>query len=88
MKNNNKNALMELSQTLKTFIGREHDLEAAKTLQTKLFEIARDNEMEPKEFFVLLYRILINSDRGPKIGSYVLDLGIERSCDMINRYLN
>jgi lysyl-tRNA synthetase class 1 len=88
MNNNNKNALMELSQTLKSFIGREHDLEAAKTLQTKIFEIARGNGMEPKEFFVLLYRILINSDKGPKIGSYVLDLGIERSCGMIDRYLH
>jgi lysyl-tRNA synthetase class 1 len=79
---------MELSQVLKTFIGHEHDLEAAKTLQTKIFEIARNNEMEPKEFFMLLYRILINSDRGPKIGSYVLDLGIERCRSIIGRYLN
>ena len=88
MNNKNKKALMELSQILKTFIGCEHALEAAKTLLTKIFEIARNNEMEPKEFFMLLYRILINSDRGPKIGGYVLDLGIERSRAMIDRYLN
>jgi len=34
-----------------------------------------------------LYRMLINADRGPRIGNYVLDLGIDRTCTMLERYL-
>jgi lysyl-tRNA synthetase class 1 len=43
--------------------------------------------MEPKELFTLLYKILINSDRGPRIGNYVLDLGVERTNNILQKYL-
>ncbi len=62
-------------------------LETPKNLQSKVFDIARNNAMEPKEFFILLYKMLINSDRGPRIGNYALDLGIERTCNILQRYL-
>jgi lysyl-tRNA synthetase class 1 len=43
--------------------------------------------MEPKEFFTLLYRMFLNADRGPRIGNYFLDLGIDRATGVLQKYL-
>jgi lysyl-tRNA synthetase class 1 len=59
----------------------------AKDLQSKVFDVARNNGMEPKEFFTLLYRMFLNAERGPRIGNYFLDLGIERAASVLQRYL-
>lgn len=80
-------AMREILDAIRSFIGSEHDPETPKNLQARVFEIARNNQIEPKEFFRLLYRILINADRGPRIGNYVIDLGLERTCQILEKYL-
>ena len=87
MKDNYKKAILDLIQTMNAFIGYEQKPESPKTLQSKVYDIARNNGMEPKELFTLLYKMLINSDRGPRIGNYILDLGIERTNNTLQRYL-
>ena len=72
---------------MNAFTGSEQKPESPKTLQSKVYDIARNNGMEPKELFTLLYKMLINSDRGPRIGNYILDLGIERTNNILQRYL-
>jgi lysyl-tRNA synthetase class 1 len=59
----------------------------AKNLQSKVFDVARNNGIEPKEFFTLLYRMFLNADRGPRIGNYFLDLGIDRATGVLQKYL-
>jgi len=88
MKENHGKAIKELIQTLKSFLGSEQESDAPKNLQSKIFNIARTYEIEPKEFFTLLYRMLLNADRGPRLGNYALDLGIERTCDILERYIS
>ena len=88
MKENYGKATKELIQTLKSFLGSEQESDAPKNLQSKIFNIARTYEIEPKEFFTLLYRMLLNADRGPRLGNYALDLGIERTCDILERYIS
>ena len=87
MNPNYKQAIAELIDVLKLFIGSEKKPEASKDLQSKIFGIARNNGMEPRELFILLYRMLINSDKGPKLGTYILDLGIEQTSTILQRYL-
>jgi lysyl-tRNA synthetase, class I len=87
MKENYNKAIKELVETLKSFVGSEHESEAPKNLQSKIFNIARNNQMEPKELFTLLYKMLLNTDRGPRLGNYALDLGIERTCNILERYI-
>jgi lysyl-tRNA synthetase, class I len=87
MRDNYKKAILDLIQALNTFIGSEQKPEAPKNLQSKVYDIARNNGMEPKELFTLLYKMLINSDRGPRIGNYILDLGIERTNNILQQYL-
>ncbi|MCI0557668.1 MAG: lysine--tRNA ligase [Nitrososphaera sp.] len=83
-----RKALNELLQALKPFSGLTDTQDNAKNLQSKVFDVARNNGMEPREFFTLLYRMFLNADRGPRIGNYFLDLGIGRTTEVLERYLN
>jgi lysyl-tRNA synthetase class 1 len=87
VKDNHKKAILDLIQAMNSFIGYEQEAEAPKNLQSKVYDIARNNGIEPKDLFTLLYKMLINSDRGPRIGNYILDLGIPRTINILQRYL-
>jgi lysyl-tRNA synthetase, class I len=84
---NEKKALTELVETLRSYVGAEDKQNTPLEVQTKIFEIARNNEVQPKDFFRLLYNIILHSDRGPRLGNYVIDLGIQRTCEILNASL-
>jgi lysyl-tRNA synthetase class 1 len=46
-------------------------------LQKEIFQIAKKSGMEIQEFFKLIYRIILNSDRGPRLGPYIIESGKE-----------
>jgi lysyl-tRNA synthetase class 1 len=83
-----RKALQELIEAIRPFAGLPDSPDNAKNLQSNVFSIARANGIEPKEFFALLYRMFLNTDRGPRIGNYLLDLGIDRATSLVNRYLH
>jgi len=58
-----------------------------KIIQSSIFETARRNGIEPKEFFRLLYMLLIGSDHGPRLGTYIVDVGREKVISILSRYL-
>jgi lysyl-tRNA synthetase class 1 len=80
-------AVRELIEAMRPFTGLPDTPDDAKRLQSNVFSIARANDIEPKEFFTLLYRMFLNSEKGPRIGNYILDLGVERATTMLKRYL-
>jgi lysyl-tRNA synthetase, class I len=82
-----RKAVQELIEAIGSFTGLPDSPESAKDLQSKVFSIARENGIEPKEFFALLYRMFLNADRGPRIGNYLLDLGVDRATSLLKRYL-
>jgi len=63
-----KLAIKELIETIR----REKDGEK---LQTKVFEIARNRGIKPRKFFKLIYRIILNQNRGPRLGPYIIHRG-------------
>ena len=81
-----KIALTELVTTLRSFVNKE-DNNMANNIQTLIYETSKKHGIEPKNFFRLLYQILINSERGPKLGNYLVDLGIDRTSEIIEKYL-
>ena len=81
-----KEALTELIAYLKTYKEQEYD-NLSNYIQTLIYETSKKYEIQPKDFFRLLYKILINSDRVPKLGNYLVDLGINRACEIIEKYL-
>ena len=87
LSNLHRKAIQELIEAIRPFTGLPDSPDNAKKLQSNVFSIARTNGIEPKEFFALLYRMFLNTDRGPRIGNYFLDLGIDRATNVLNRYL-
>jgi len=83
---NYNQALRELVSHLRAYKEQEYDT-MSNYIQTLIYETSKKFEIQPKDFFRLLYRILINSDRGPKLGNYLVDLGIKRACEIIEKYL-
>jgi lysyl-tRNA synthetase, class I len=84
---NEKNALSELIDTLRSYIGSEGGQNTPLLIQTKLFEIARNNGVQPKDFFRLIYKLILRTDRGPRLGNYVVDLGIQRTREILTEHL-
>ncbi|MEM2855959.1 MAG: lysine--tRNA ligase [Candidatus Nitrosocaldaceae archaeon] len=68
---NEINAIKGLINVLKN----ENDI---KIIQSSIFDIAKSNNIEPKEFFRIIYNILLGSDKGPRLGNYISDMGKEK----------
>jgi len=51
--------------------------ELAQEIQSVIFNNAKSNNLQPREVFRLFYQILINSERGPRLGNYIADLGLQ-----------
>ncbi|MEJ7642612.1 MAG: lysine--tRNA ligase [Candidatus Nitrosocosmicus sp.] len=54
-------------------------------VQTIIFQKSKENGIQPKDFFRLFYRILINVDKGPRLGNYIVDLGIKNVIHKIEK---
>ncbi|MCD6240795.1 lysine--tRNA ligase [Candidatus Bathyarchaeota archaeon] len=65
-----KNAIKQLIEVLKTE-------ESAEKIQNIIFQIARENEMKPSDFFKILYTILLGAPKGPRLGPYIIAMGRE-----------
>jgi lysyl-tRNA synthetase class 1 len=63
-----KPAIQELIQ----LIEREKDGEK---IQKDVFLIAKKHGLQPPEFFRIVYHILLNQDRGPRLGPYIIERG-------------
>ncbi len=79
LKDNEYKALREFREMLLNI----KELEP-KEIQSNIFTIARGNNIDVSDFFKLLYNILLNSDKGPRLGNYIADLGNEGIKDIIN----
>jgi len=44
-------------------------------LQNKIFEVAKSQRIKPTKFFGLIYKIILNRERGPRLGPYIIDRG-------------
>ena len=42
-------------------------------IQNEIFEIAKSNDMKPRILFQLMYQILLGSNKGPRLGKYIID---------------
>lgn len=56
-------------------------------LQNAIYEIAKSNGVQPKDFFKTLYQIILASDRGPKIGPFIIDIGRKKVAQTLLEYL-
>ncbi len=64
-------------------------LDAEKTpedIQNTIYQIAKSNDIQPKDFFKLLYQIILGTSRGPKIGPFISDIGRKQVAKTLSEY--
>ncbi len=60
----------------------------ADQIQTAVFEVARKNNVEPRQFFRALYMTLLGSPAGPRLGPYIVAMGRQNVVDALKRALS
>lgn len=70
----------ELLDQFLALIQRETDAEA---LQTGVYDLARENNIPAKDLFRLLYQVLLGKPSGPRIGSFVAQMGAVRIAKLV-----
>ena len=75
-----KNALRQLADIL----SKDEKIE---DLQNSIYNIAKENQVQPRDFFRILYQIILSADRGPKIGPFIEDIGKKKVAESIKKYL-
>jgi lysyl-tRNA synthetase class 1 len=53
--------------------------------QSAVFEVARAKEIRPREFFQLLYKILLGQSRGPRFGPFVATMGRDKVTEELEK---
>jgi len=76
-----KTAITTLSETLKT----EDDPDK---IQNAIFNAAKANGLQPRDFFKALYMILMGAPQGPRLGPYVLAMGKQNVIAALQRALS
>ena len=61
--------------------------EKTEDLQNSIYSIAKENQVPPKDFFKILYQIILSTNRGPKIGPFIEDIGKKKVADIISKYI-
>lgn len=79
---NERVALTELRELVNTRL----ETMSEKEIQDEIYAIARNSSLEPKDFFVTLYRVLVDAEKGPRLGGFLKTLGRERVLAILARY--
>jgi lysyl-tRNA synthetase class 1 len=77
----------EQKVALKMLIERIENITDADSIQMAIFETAKTNQMKPRDFFKTLYQILLNTNRGPKLGPYISTMGVQNVIKSLNKNL-
>jgi lysyl-tRNA synthetase class 1 len=56
-------------------------------MQAMVFDAARDNGADPKDFFRAIYEVLLGQERGPRFGTFAKLVGKDRAAEMIREKL-
>lgn len=59
----------------------------ADDLQNVIYRTAKSNGVQPREFFQALYKIILNTTRGPRLGPLILDIGARRVGEKIREHV-
>ncbi|XES76961.1 MAG: lysine--tRNA ligase [Candidatus Bathyarchaeia archaeon] len=88
----------EIKETQVTFSAQEKqaitalvlalaDKEDPDDIQNAIFTAAKSNGLKPRDFFKLLYTVLMGAPQGPRLGPYVLAMGKQNVVSALQRVL-
>jgi len=75
------------AKAIKLLIQRIRIEESPEEIQGSIFDVARQNNLNPKEFFKKLYMILLGAPSGPRLGPYVVAMGRENVVKALEKAL-
>jgi lysyl-tRNA synthetase class 1 len=81
LKEEERKALTELVSVLST-------TEDPDMIQNGIFNAAKNNGLQPRDFFRTLYTILMGAPQGPRLGPYVLAMGKQNVTNALQRILS
>ncbi|MBT5842850.1 MAG: lysine--tRNA ligase, partial [Thaumarchaeota archaeon] len=61
--------------------------EEPEDIQNTIYQIAKSNDVQPKDFFKILYQIILGTSRGPKIGPFISDIGTKQVAKTISEHI-
>jgi lysyl-tRNA synthetase class 1 len=80
LEKNEREAIEKLIEVIK----KENESEE---LQREIFKIAERCKIKPSKFFSLIYRIILNSERGPRLGPYIIERGKDEIIEKLKKRL-
>ena len=82
----NKSIFLDIINVLENEIT---ETSSAEDIQTFLYEVGKNHNFENlKEFFKLVYQVLLGQDQGPRLGSFIKLFGIRESIDYIKELID
>ncbi|MCS5528035.1 MAG: lysine--tRNA ligase [Nitrosopumilus sp.] len=74
-------------KALSILVAALEEEEEPEDIQNTIYQIAKANEVKPKDFFKILYQIILGTSRGPKIGPFITDIGRKQVAKTLSEYL-
>ena len=82
---NKKIIFEDIIQLLEKEIINDH---SAEDIQTMLYEVGKKHKFENlKDFFKLVYQVLLGQEQGPRLGSFIKLYGVRETIDSIKKIL-
>ena len=73
-------------KALKILVDALGSEEEPEDVQNTIYQIAKSNDVQPKDFFKILYQIILGTSRGPKIGPFISDIGRKQVAKTLSEY--
>jgi lysyl-tRNA synthetase class 1 len=62
---------------------------SSEVIQTEIYELGKKHNFENlRDFFKLIYQVLLGQDQGPRLGSFIKLYGIEKTINLIDNVVN
>ena len=65
-----------------------NDLQSDKDLHQKIYDLAKEIPIEPKDAFRVLYMVLISKEKGPKLAGFMRTIGYEKIRPLLAPFLS
>jgi len=76
-----------VKKVLKILVDSLEADEEPEDIQNMIYQIAKSNNIQPKDFFKTLYQIILGTSRGPKIGPFISDIGRKQVAKTLSEYV-
>ena len=80
-------AYMQYLKQIKTYVDGQEQLPDGDEVQRFLFSIARDADLNKREWFLFLYNIFLAKNSGPKMGPYFAMIGRDKLKEKLDQLL-